>query len=260
MLLNHSNVIQKNSLVNTPKPTKSQHFDVLLYRIPHGWLGLDQIDEQRIRESLQLAHEHFGVKTTIITNLPLNNNIGDIDGVIAQKNKNDMIRKFIDSYRFEMAQSENQQTMMFPSTTTNTTIQHLLLMDFGRFVNEFTIINAEQIGMNTTGMDIDELFSQRLGDKERNGCNNKIGSPIALVCAENVPDGSCACKKNQVSCDGMHWCMETIGGKVVAALACLMQCPLKNGSPEEIVQVQECEEECNSRFMSMKPYPLIDRE
>ena len=104
-------------------------------------------------------------------------------------------------------------------------------MDFGRLANEFSIANAVQIGIDTSMGTEDSLFAlSRLGN-QKNGCTNKKTIPKALACAENVPDGSCTCKQNSVSFDGFHWCMETIGGKVVAALGCLMQCPLKYGSP-----------------------------
>jgi hypothetical protein len=43
--------------------------------------------------------------------------------------------------------------------------------------------------------------------------------------------------------------METIGGKVLAAFGCLMQCPLKYRD-EEVARLQEYEEEFNSHFMS----------
>ena len=117
---------------SSKSPPQQQQFDVLFFHTPHGWIDFSQIDEGRFRESLQLAHEHFGVKTAIITSIPLSNNVDGLDGLAAHKKANDMIRNFVDSYQLELAQqsSKNNQTMMFPSATSNSTIQHLLLDGF----------------------------------------------------------------------------------------------------------------------------------
>jgi hypothetical protein len=47
-------------------------FDVMIFRIPHGWLSLDVITKDNLEEALSLAHELFGIRTVIIHSLFFN--------------------------------------------------------------------------------------------------------------------------------------------------------------------------------------------
>jgi hypothetical protein len=69
-----------------------------------------------------------------------------------------------------------------------------------------------------------------------------------------------------MSIDGMHWCMESLGGRIMAATACLLQCSfiaigssdkndIDNGNVTKMKTKQaqlECEQRCNEEFMSTK--------
>jgi hypothetical protein len=236
---NHAPLSNKTILTN-PRPS----FDVLIFRIPHGWIQFDAIDENRLRESLQLAHDLFGVKTAIVSTLPMNNNVFGNHDLVTLKNVNKMIQSFVDSYRLEIL--NNTSKLMAHYDTSNTTIDYVMLMDFARLENELTMANAKVIGLDTSSTN----FSlSRLGGRS-DGCAARYPPSKAMVCAEDVRGGSCDCKLNAISLDGSHWCMGSIGGKVVGGFACLMQCPLKF-SPKDVEKLQECEEECNANFMSL---------
>ena len=58
--------------------------------------------------------------------------------------------------------------------------------------------------------------------------------------------------QSMISRDGMHWCMKETGGRLDAAVACLVQCSLKDESDEEI---RGCERRCNTQYMSLVPVP-----
>ena len=47
-------------------------FDVMIYRVPHGWLQASVVTRERLEKSLSLARELFGVRTIIIQTLFLN--------------------------------------------------------------------------------------------------------------------------------------------------------------------------------------------
>jgi hypothetical protein len=51
---------------------KIHNFDILLFRIPHGWLTLDTITKENLHEALVLAHDLFGVHTVVMHSLFFN--------------------------------------------------------------------------------------------------------------------------------------------------------------------------------------------
>lgn len=64
----------------------------------------------------------------------------------------------------------------------------------------------------------------------------------------------------------MHWCVETIGGRYSASIACLLGCVYnesgeRGGGEEEFnttkENVRQCERECNEQFMSL--FPVAER-
>jgi hypothetical protein len=93
-LLQHEYNVTTNTALHTPPLTAMQHhqnvsdtvttaipktklvvvdkFDVMLFRIPHGWLSLNVITESKLQEALLLAHTLFGVHTVIIHTLFFN--------------------------------------------------------------------------------------------------------------------------------------------------------------------------------------------
>jgi hypothetical protein len=80
----------------------------------------------------------------------------------------------------------------------------------------------------------------------------------AQLCSTRVPVGSSTCERNSISLDGMHWCMETIGGRVFAATSCLLACAFdtetRDGSTtsSHTTAIRQCEQQCNDDFMSSK--------
>lgn len=70
-LLDHE-YYSTDTMTTTTTRIKIQQFDVMLFRIPHGWLTLDTITEQNLQEALLLANELFGVHTVVIHTLFFN--------------------------------------------------------------------------------------------------------------------------------------------------------------------------------------------
>jgi hypothetical protein len=51
-------------------------FDVLIFRIPQGWICLDLVTKEKLQEMIELASELFGVKMVmIVLSLPYINNV-----------------------------------------------------------------------------------------------------------------------------------------------------------------------------------------
>ena len=47
-------------------------FDIMIFRIPHGWLSLNVVTKENLEEAVVLAHELFGIRTVIIHSLFFN--------------------------------------------------------------------------------------------------------------------------------------------------------------------------------------------
>jgi hypothetical protein len=125
--------------------------------------------------------------------------------------------------------------------------------------------NARHMGMITTPT-LDDMadpignnFKKKNFTLQRLGCG-KYPPYVAMVRATipsniNHNDDRCShtCIRNRLSIDGMHWCMESIGGRVTAATACLIECSLL--FPKHTLQqlLRQCEHRCNNDFLSMKP-------
>jgi hypothetical protein len=61
----------------------------------------------------------------------------------------------------------------------------------------------------------------------------------------------------------MHPCLEAIGGRIFASLACLLRCVYNHHETESNEGkgfIRACEQDCNNRFMSLMPVDgsLID--
>lgn len=213
-----------NSMASVTTTKKIDSFDAMLFRIPHGWLPASIITRERLEASLRMAQELFGVRTIVIQSLFFNNNVKTIKDLTEMHATNQMIRKLVEA---------SWEDPDFPD---------LLLMDFGGWTDQLTELNARLAGMDTQ--------SNATYGLDRLGCA-MFGPSIAMACAQTVKPGSCRCDRNVVSLDGLHWCMETIAGRVMAGFACLLQCSLSTYDDKKS-HFGSCQQRCNEQFMSLR--------
>lgn len=200
-------------------------YDVCITRIPHGWQPFRRFAEASFVETTELAHELFGASTIIFISIPYTNNIVAEDDLHMQGIVNNRLRKFAAAW--EPGRSG---------------VDRVLVLEFGEFIASWMEKHAQLLGYDTT----DRRNNYAL-DALEGGSNSALSKSIVQLCAERVPSRSKDCKRNAVSADGMHWCMSTIGGPVVAGLACLLGCHFN----EVHDSVPECATKCNERFMRL---------
>ena len=83
---------------------------------------------------------------------------------------------------------------------------------------------------------------------------------VAHVCAERVKDKSNNCRRNSITADGQHLCMNIVGQRINAGIACIMQCAYDNEQQHHQQSTSDdnndngwaCATSCNDRFMSME--------
>lgn len=231
-------------LTNIGKATKNrqgQHFDSVIFRIPHGWLKLKEITKKSMSETVQLARELFGVSSVIFVSMPFVNN------VLTMKDIKDLERANLDLHTFVNEYNANTSSLLASngnSTGSGNRVQHVMVLEFGRFTDELMQLNARVMGYDTSNTAV---------YKNNNRMSNKWNNSIPFVCGQRpAPNNNTACRRNLLTFDGIHWCMETLSGRVTAGIACLLGCA-HNNDHETINKngSSDCERRCNDEFMSL---------
>jgi hypothetical protein len=206
-------------------------FDALVFRIPLDWMGFDDLTNETLAETVELAHELFGVRTVIFITMPLSNNMLSTELEDELFAKNEMLRQFARNYHSSAGKS-------------STSVEHVQVLEFGRLFHSLLEWNARHLGYDTS---------------LRNYTMNKLASPhnaeryvlsIPLVCASRVPHGAAECEKNSITNDGQHQCMGTIGGRFYAGLACVLGC-IYNGGGVDHESTDGCARGCNDGFLNL---------
>jgi hypothetical protein len=142
----------------------------------------------------------------------------------------------------ELQQLHQTNTMIrqFVNNWNHPTIK-VFLLDFGRWIDQLVEWNAQ----NALFMDISS--ANKNYTLQRLGCV-KYPPSLAMACATLENRTECTCIRNRLSIDGMHWCMESMGGRILGGTACLIQCSLM---PQ--AEHRSCEKRCNDDFMSLEP-------
>jgi hypothetical protein len=210
----------------TKHETALGRFDVMIFRLPHGWESLEKFTEASFAETTELAGELFGVSTVIFISVPFSNNIVTENDMRLRELTNQRLQHFVDNW--EVGRSG---------------VNHMMVLEFGEFISSWMENNARLIGFDTSNRRDHYALETLLS-----GFNPSVSKSIAQMCAKRVPAGSKDCERNSVSVDGMHWCMSTIGGHVVAGLACLLGCAF---NPVEHGSLPDCAKACNERFMRL---------
>lgn len=225
----HVEEILHHPILNTTtnRPGK---FDVLIFRIPHGWLQFDEITRDTLQETIQLAHDVFGVRQVLFIDIPFTNNIKTVQHLAERIEANEMIRQVADTYDGE---------------SDDDAVTRVTTLRFARWTDHLMEYNARSIGL----LPPDNTFVQNKSyTLDRLGCAPKFPLSIAHGCAEMAKAGDCQCRRNRIAEDGIHWCLESVGGRLVAGIACLLSCMQQ---PRE--GLRDCEAECNDKFMSLRP-------
>jgi hypothetical protein len=210
---------------NSTAPAPIGSFDVMVFRIPQGWIHPSDVTKEAMQETVDLAHELFNVTTLIFTNLPFINNIDNYPDLIALQAANDGVRTFVDRWE--------------PSTG----VQRVLMLDFRRLTDSLMEWNAQRMGLDTSTMNYTLVQLAKESHFRRS-----IAQHCSILVTPNI---STTCPRSFFSADGMHWCMKVLGGRIFGGLACLMACATS-------LDARRCEAECNDKYMSLQPLDETD--
>ncbi|KAL7531048.1 hypothetical protein ACHAXR_007926 [Thalassiosira sp. AJA248-18] len=227
-------------------------FDCCVLRLQHGWMELHEITRERIVDEIELCNKVVGAKSVIISTLPLNNNILTVSDWESLININQIIR--------DIARTWN------PPSPGNDGIQWVLVQEFGNFTNQILWWNAHHIGYNITIPDFtkndgwEKKGAEFLLHRYQGIKSMKLAPSIPMVCAHHIEQPFSTknktagqCFFNKISRDGMHWCIEALGSRFSANIACLLGCVYNGKEPQNTGELRKCEQECNDQFMSLIP-------
>ena len=63
---------------------------------------------------------------------------------------------------------------------------------------------------------------------------------------ERSPGPDSACGWSMLYKDGIHWCLETVGPRILGGVACLLRC-------SGVAAAGDCHRACNERYMRLRP-------
>jgi hypothetical protein len=226
-----------------------KRFDVVLFRTMHGWMPTDELQYDRFVEAIHLASELLGATTVILQTIPFSNNV---------KTEND----WQDMYRInnvirDIAKNWHLRNKNKSSTTS---IKHVLVHEYGQYVNHITWMNARHLGYNVSnpvaGTKNDKVLEKEgptfLLDRLKDG--KEYSASIPMVCSDLESLGSSRnkCNRNYLFSDGMHVCPERLAFRYGVGLSCLIGCVYNRDDPDQ-GGIRGCERECNDLFMSVAP-------
>ncbi|KAL7487167.1 hypothetical protein ACHAW6_012772 [Cyclotella cf. meneghiniana] len=279
-------VREGNAADHSANAQRVGNFNAVVLRPPGpGWMKLHEITRERIVESIQLLHELFAVETVILTTLAFNNNI------VTPRDWEDML-------------AVNQMIRDVAAHWDNVVsgVKFVMIQDLDVYTNEILWINGKHLGYNVSSLNHQSRKYDTITAKWGNEgpmfllhriimrewkfnpsipmvCNTPPiceslstilpnGTPVRDInelCIMNITADKSQCFFNRFSRDGMHWCVETLGPRYSASVACLLGCVYNGGEHEryqnasyddkiKIMEgVKQCQEECNERFMSGVP-------
>ena len=208
-------------------------YDVVVHRVNHPWLS--KVSPEDLQDSINQATYYLNATVVIFVTGHVTNNVKTIEDWDELRRINTVFREFAKEYN-----SRNE-------TRTPNEVRHVLIADVERYGEELYRYNAMKLGYNST--DDAEILADKIKTRFKRIYPLKIG----MGCSERVEPGSRHCIQNSLFNDGMHLCMNRIGFRIEAALACLIDCAYNGDSRSK--NISRCEQACNDRFLSMRPIP-----
>ena len=232
----------------------SGEFDVLVFRIPSpSWIPVEGVTPETLRETVELAHQLFGVRVVVFISMHYCNNVDSREVRDELGRRNRMVTDF--ARNWTRAHESGRGKLSHGVHT-------IYVLDQGRLSDGLMEWNARILGFDTEQNSSGAYTSvklarncQREGASKRAACANSHRVTVAQVCAVKPPNGAEDCPRNAISVDGMHMCMSVVGPRVVAGLACQLECAYRRGASNTEAKSWTCAEACNSLYMNATTVP-----
>jgi hypothetical protein len=244
-------------------------FDVLLFHIPIGWIReYNSINNGTLMETVLLAGELFGVETVVFNVPSFTNNILTAQHLQSLRAAQNRVLQFANDFV--------PNTINSTTTNATTTVRRVLTLRMDRLMDQMMEWNARLMGLipnstttttsstTTIGTEAAAATSTATSDEDENDWrlvtlkrynpNRKYLHHVAQTCsALPSPKTPLVCPPNYFSRDGMHVCMEKLGGRIFAGLGCVLGCAYNSNNGEN-------KEQCQQQTTSSKSTAVLDHE
>lgn len=239
---------QNTHSTNSGTNSSTINYDAMVFRPPDGWVGADTISYESFQETVELAHELFGVKTVIFVSLFFSNNNRTPEDVLDRHTANANLHKFARDWNFNHSQQQSYSRRTNDSTSG---VQNILVLEFGNLMDELIERNARSMGHDTSTVATTQNYTMDRLSPDKKGISKSIPHVCAKKPVVHPLVSPPSCDLNVITSDGMHMCMETYGDSIVAGISCLLGCVHNEDSPS-VDLVGECASKCNSQFMTLE--------
>ena len=243
----HQLKLLRNQLLTRHNRTR---LDAIILNYNNWVLHEPGVMYSRYQDAIHLAQANFNVKAIILVTYPFTKTVNST-------------RRWNDVYEYNriLRQISAENTRNASSNVVT------LVLEFGNLTNQLLWTNARSIGVNVsdprrvshlTGWELKSNSNVTAQFTNTPFCpiSSAVGNPcihMPVVCAEYADEKS-DCLRNYISFDDMHWCVETIGARWSAGLACLLGCALNECNDSKSSEsISICEKECNEQFMALTP-------
>jgi hypothetical protein len=243
---------------------KERGFDVVVNTLSPGWINARAYPTQwesimnNLNETIRVSFDLLDAETVVLQTIPIMNNLHKLSDV--QK-----LNKFI----WNLAEEFNQVNQMEPAYfhDGNKKKKQILVMDMYAFNVYLFLENLIHIGL--ISREYGDVIKQNLSmasnheefidislalDHLMNNTTNKCFDRRKRLCQKvgHVCFDSNCTIPSAITADGLHYCTGITGGRVNAALACLLQCRYSNKeSDADFLNI--CMLECNKKFLTIEP-------
>jgi len=210
------------------------------------------------------AFDYLGASTVILQTIQFMNNVENIAQLIEVNN---VIWKYARDFQAKEAQRKSKDGRK----------RRVVVMDMYAYTISLVLQNSMAIGVtpNDSGvalqrqlrestdfdiylnvtMSLEYLFENATVTMTKKG--KVFSKKKGHVCA----DANCD-KKSRITADGQHWCTKSTGGRINAALACLLRCSFGEEAKADKTaeEMKQCEWRCNKKYMSLAPLPWDNAE
>ena len=211
---------------------RTNTIDALIFRIPQGWIDMNEVSMSSLNETVHLAQELLSVRCVTFLTLPVVNNYLTVEDMKEMNRTNDRIHRFANEWNTRRRGDH---------------LPLVLVLEFGELVNAAGEANAEFLKLNA-------VSTERVFVQDRVG-SGEWTKPAALTCADRPTNTTpSSCTRNHLSVDGVHVCMETFSGRMFAAIACQLACVFnsRKGETRTTQSTIECTVQCNRRYMRLR--------
>jgi hypothetical protein len=117
--------------------TRVGRFDVVLLRVMHGWMQLNEITHERIVEAIALSFELLGATTVVLMTVPFTNNVKSTEDMDKVSKINEDIREIARTWHLRMDCSDK-------------CVQHILVIEYGMYCNQIIWSNARHLNYSVS--------------------------------------------------------------------------------------------------------------